>query len=140
MKNKRTKACEIPTSVRRLVNERDSGCIFCLAMYEIPQGYRPEMYCMEIMHFVSRSSGGLGIPENLAKGCIYHHRMLDDHSPKRQEDEADFRNLSAGITIRTGRKSRLYYTRKEHNFAKGEEQGTAQVTALVKEETGVSLQ
>lgn len=49
MKNKRTKACEIPTSVRRLVNERDSGCIFCLAMYEIPQGYRPEMYCMEIM-------------------------------------------------------------------------------------------
>ena len=138
MKNKRTKACEIPTSVRRLVNERDSGCIFCLAMYEIPQGYRPEMYCMEIMHFVSRSSGGLGIPENLAKGCIYHHRMLD-HSPKRQEMKLIFETYPRNH-YPDWEESRLYYTRKEHNFAKREEQGTAQVTALVKEETGVSLQ
>ena len=138
MKNKRTKACEIPTSVRRLVNERDSGCIFCLAMYEIPQGYRPEMYCMEIMHFVSRSSGGLGIPENLAKGCIYHHRMLD-HSPKRQEMKLIFETYLRNH-YPDWEESRLYYTRKEHNIAKREEQGTAQVTALVKEETGVSLQ
>ena len=138
MKNKRTKACEIPTSVRGLVNERDSGCIFCLAMYEIPQGYRPEMYCMEIMHFVSRSSGGLGIPENLAKGCIYHHRMLD-HSPKRQEMKLIFETYLRNH-YPDWEESRLYYTRKEHNFAKREEQGTAQVTALVKEETGVSLQ
>ena len=138
MKNKRTKACEIPTSVRRLVNERESGCIFCLAMYEIPQGYRPEMYCMEIMHFVSRSSGGLGIPENLAKGCIYHHRMLD-HSPKRQEMKLIFETYLRNH-YPDWEESRLYYTRKEHNFAKREEQGTAQVTALVKEETGVSLQ
>lgn len=138
MKNKRTKACEIPTSVRRLVNERDSGCIFCLAMYEIPQGYRLEMYCMEIMHFVSRSSGGLGIPENLAKGCIYHHRMLD-HSPKRQEMKLIFETYLRNH-YPDWEESRLYYTRKEHNFAKREEQGTAQVTALVKEETGVSLQ
>ena len=138
MKNKRTKACEIPTSVRRLVNERDSGCIFCLAMYEIPQGYRPEMYCMEIMHFVSRSSGGLGIPENLAKGCIYHHWMLD-HSPKRQEMKLIFETYLRNH-YPDWEESRLYYTRKEHNFAKREEQGTAQVTALVKEETGVSLQ
>ena len=138
MKNKRTKACEIPTSVRRLVNERDSGCIFCLAMYEIPQGYRPEMYCMEIMHFVSRSSGGLGIPENLAKGCIYHHRMLD-HSPKRQGMKLIFETYLRNH-YPDWEESRLYYTRKEHNFAKREEQGTAQVTALVKEETGVSLQ
>ena len=127
MKNKRTKACEIPTSVRRLVNERDSGCIFCLAMYEIPQGYRPEMYCMEIMHFVSRSSGGLGIPENLAKGCIYHHRMLD-HSPKRQEMKLIFETYLRNH-YPDWEESRLYYTRKEHNFAKREEQGTAQVTA-----------
>lgn len=138
MKNKRTKACEIPTSVRRLVNERDSGCIFCLAMYEILQGYRPEMYCMEIMHFVSRNSGGLGIPENLAKGCIYHHRMLD-HSPKRQEMKLIFETYLRNH-YPDWEESRLYYTRKEHNFAKREEQGTAQVTALVKEETGVSLQ
>ena len=120
------------------MNERDSGCIFCLAMYEIPQGYRPEMYRMEIMHFVSRSSGGLGIPENLAKGCIYHHRMLD-HSPKRQEMKLIFETYLRNH-YPDWEESRLYYTRKEHNFAKREEQGTAQVTALVKEETGVSLQ
>ena len=84
------------------------------------------------------SHAALGIPENLAKGCIYHHRMLD-HSPKRQEMKLIFETYLRNH-YPDWEESRLYYTRKEHNFAKREEQGTAQVTALVKEETGVSLQ
>ncbi len=83
-RSKRTRACDISPAVREIVNRRDKGCIFCLAAYELPQGYIPELYRMEIMHFVSRSTGGLGIPENLAKGCFYHHRMLDQ-SPRRNE-------------------------------------------------------
>ena len=53
----RTRACDISPAVREIVNRRDKGCIFCLAAYELPQGYIPELFRMEIMHFVSRSTG-----------------------------------------------------------------------------------
>lgn len=127
MKNKRTNACDISASVRKIINQRDCGCIFCLAMYELPQGYYPELYRMEIMHFVSRSSGGLGIPQNLAKGCIYHHRMLDQSS-QRQEMKLIFETYLRNH-YPDWEESRLYYTREEHNFGKTETEGTAQVPA-----------
>lgn len=41
---------------------------------------------LQIMHFIPRSQGGLGIPENLALGCIYHHNMLDNGNLGLHED------------------------------------------------------
>ncbi len=32
----------------------------------------------DIMHYVNKSKGGLGIPENGAVGCRYHHGLLDN--------------------------------------------------------------
>ena len=32
----------------------------------------------QIMHYIPRSQGGLGIPENLALGCVWHHNMMDN--------------------------------------------------------------
>ena len=83
-RSSRTKACDISPAVREIVNARDRGCIFCLMAYELPDGYYPETYRTEIMHYIPRGAGGLGIPENLAKGCFYHHRMLDQ-STRRKE-------------------------------------------------------
>ncbi len=68
----RTKATDISAKVRKEVHERDHGCIFCQMEHFTPTGARTE-----IMHYVSRYAGGLGIPENLAEGCIVHHRMMD---------------------------------------------------------------
>lgn len=31
-----------------------------------------------IMHYIPRSKGGLGIPQNGAVGCQYHHEMMDN--------------------------------------------------------------
>ena len=33
---------------------------------------------MSIMHYIPRSKGGLGIEQNGALGCQYHHTMLDN--------------------------------------------------------------
>lgn len=76
--SKWTKATSISQKVRKIVNERDGGCIFCQMGYKIPDAMRHEAYIMELMHFVSRARGGMGISENLAKGCRYHHRQLDN--------------------------------------------------------------
>lgn len=78
--SKRSRACDIKESVRVKVKQRDGGCIFCKLGYMLP----PEdefLTCtgtLQVMHFIPRSQGGLGKPENLAMGCIWHHNMLDN--------------------------------------------------------------
>lgn len=37
-----------------------------------------ETQIKSIMHYIPRSHNGLGIPENGAIGCQYHHNMLDN--------------------------------------------------------------
>lgn len=67
-RSKRTKACDISPKVRRQVIERDeSKCIWC-GKY---------LYSPQLCHYVSRGSGGLGIPENLVCGCIQCHTEAD---------------------------------------------------------------
>ena len=67
MKAKRTKACEITPEVRRIVEERDGGCcIFC------GRPGRGEA------HFVNRSQGGLGVPENIVTVCRSCHAQMDN--------------------------------------------------------------
>ena len=39
----------------------------------------------QIMHYIPRSQGGLGIPENLADGCAWHHMLLDNGKDSRAE-------------------------------------------------------
>lgn len=67
MKSKRTKACEITPEVRAVVEERDGGrCIFC------GKPGRGEA------HYINRSQGGLGVPENIITVCRYCHNQMDN--------------------------------------------------------------
>lgn len=78
--HKRTKATAISAKVRARIRERDGGCIFC-KMQDIREQPDKAAYALgrlEIMHFVNRSQGGLGIEENLAVGCTYHHSIMDN--------------------------------------------------------------
>lgn len=78
MRSKRTKACEFSTKARQEIHKRDGGrCIFCTMEYK-PGGSSFEHALLSIMHYVPRSHGGLGIPQNGAIGCQYHHYMLDN--------------------------------------------------------------
>lgn len=64
---KRTKAVAITPEVRQQVEERDGHCcIFC------GRPGRGEA------HFVNRSQGGLGIPENIVTVCRPCHAAMDN--------------------------------------------------------------
>ena len=60
MKSKRSKATDIPMSVKKKVFERDNGrCVVC-------------GNCCNVMpnaHYIPRSKGGLGIEENVVTLC-----------------------------------------------------------------------
>lgn len=70
--HKRTKACSISKEVREAVEERDNHqCIFC-----------GSGDCRGEAHYIRRSQGGLGIPENLLCVCRSCHRQLDEGPTK----------------------------------------------------------
>lgn len=73
MMHRMTKACNIPPQVKREVWERDGGyCIFCGSPDAAPN-----------MHYIPRSHGGLGIPQNIGTGCLHCHQMLDNSSARK---------------------------------------------------------
>lgn len=66
MSSKRTKALQVSPQVRQTVVKRDKWCIRC-----------GKVYRLEVAHYVSRGSGGLGIPQNLVLLCQECHRLYD---------------------------------------------------------------
>lgn len=60
MKTKRSKATDIPMSVKKKVWERDKGCcIICGNSFNV----------MPNAHYISRAKGGLGIEKNIFTAC-----------------------------------------------------------------------
>lgn len=76
--SRRSKACEFSKLARMAIKNRDGGCIFCRMNYHMPDSPRYDQTIFGIMHYIPRSSGGLGIEQNGAVGCQYHHSMLDN--------------------------------------------------------------
>ena len=71
--HKQTRACSIPKAVKDAVWERDNGCcIVCGSPNAAP-----------CAHFIARSHGGLGVPENIVTLCPDCHRAYDQ-SPARE--------------------------------------------------------
>lgn len=71
--HKRTKAVAITPKVRQEVEERDNHqCVFCHTTKDV----RGEM------HYIRRSQGGLGIPQNLLTGCRKCHAQFDEGKNK----------------------------------------------------------
>lgn len=73
MKHRRTKATDIPHSVKMIVSERDNGCCIFCGSQGLPEA-----------HVVSRAHGGLGIETNIVTVCRTCHHMMDN-SPLRKE-------------------------------------------------------
>ena len=77
MKNrssKRAKACEIPGWVKQNVYRRDNGqCLVC---------WRPGD---PVAHFIPRTMGGLGIPENILTLCWECHQKYDKGPMEQRE-------------------------------------------------------
>lgn len=79
--HKRTKACDIPQNVKQIVWERDrEQCIICGSNKAMPNA-----------HYIARSHGGLGIPENIVTLCMNCHYQYD-HTSNRKEYRALIKN------------------------------------------------
>lgn len=78
MKSRRAKATDITQKVKQQVWERDGGrCIICGSRQAMPNA-----------HYIPRSQGGLGIPENVVTLCTMggcHHKF--DFGSKEEVEE-----------------------------------------------------
>ena len=75
-----TKLLQVSKQTYSEVLIRDGGCVFCNKNYHMHPNFPNVLDCMimDAMHFIPKSKMGLGIPENLAIGCRYHHHMMDN--------------------------------------------------------------
>lgn len=82
MKNRSSRAAkarEFSTKARKEIFMRDKGsCIFCSKLYRMTETAGIATEIIQVMHYVPRSKNGLGIPQNGALGCVYHHQMMDN--------------------------------------------------------------
>ena len=85
MASKQARAKEFSPKVREVIKRRDGGCIFCRMNYQMEKINWFDSQLMSIMHYISRSKGGLGIEQNGALGCQYHHSMLDNGNQDQPE-------------------------------------------------------
>lgn len=61
------------------IYDRDGGqCIFCRMGYNMESKDNMGYVGLDVMHYVNKSKGGLGIEQNGAIGCRYHHGLLDN--------------------------------------------------------------
>jgi len=83
------KAREFPPAERNKIFLRDAGqCIFCRKNYHMEDDAATWLgkEILSIMHYVPRSKNGLGIAENGALGCQYHHEMMDNGKDGRRDE------------------------------------------------------
>lgn len=87
MKKKLTKHLEFTAKARKAIHKRDNEtCVFCAAGYEPPED---PAYCrtaLQIMHIVPRSQLGMGVEQNGALGCVWHHQMMDNGNRQNREE------------------------------------------------------
>ena len=91
MKSKQAKCREFGRKTREEIKARDNNkCIFCAAGYRMDGATWYGQSLLSIMHYIPRSHNGLGIPQNGAVGCQYHHEMLEIFREHLKENYTDW--------------------------------------------------
>lgn len=75
---KYTKLLQFDKKTAQRIMERDGGCIFCKMHFHMECTDWMALGIKDIMHYIPKSSQGLGIEENGAEGCRYHHSLMDN--------------------------------------------------------------
>lgn len=95
---KYTKLLQFDENTRRFIAERDKECIFCKIGYKMDKADSFGLIIKDIMHYIPKSQMGLGVKENGALGCRYHHQMLDNgNEGVRKEMMVIFRNYLKSV-------------------------------------------
>ena len=78
---KYTELLKFNKGTREEIYIRERGqCFFCQKQYHMESTSSIGYQIKDIMHFIPKSSLGLGIEENGVLGCRYHHSLLDNGS------------------------------------------------------------
>ena len=76
---KRTRKLQFDKKTKEKIIQRQYGnCLFCIMSYKLDSSSDLAYEIKDIMHFIPRSQGGLGIEQNGVLGCRYHHMLLDN--------------------------------------------------------------
>lgn len=87
MASKQARAHEFSQKEREKIKKRDCNrCIFCTLGYHMENATWLGQNIQNIMHYIPRSKGGLGIEQNGALGCQYHHDMMDNGNKGLREE------------------------------------------------------
>lgn len=106
-KSKRAKACEFSTDVKTAIMQRDKyQCLFC----RLQKFGKSECdWIQDIMHYVNKSAGGLGIEQNGVLGCRYHHQLLDNGNKGYRQEMLQYMREYLQSQYRDWREEDLYY-------------------------------
>lgn len=105
MKSRRTKACEITRKTKEIVwNRDDHRCIIC--------GIYVQTECANA-HYIKRSQGGLGIPENIVTLCPRCHHEEDNGKNTKIYEELLKKHLE-GIYGANWKKENLIYKKYDN--------------------------
>lgn len=83
---KKARKAEFSEKTRRIIENRDEACIFCKLGYHMEKAMWMDLRTLSIMHYIPRSQNGLGVEQNGALGCHYHHTMLDNGNEGRRQE------------------------------------------------------
>lgn len=113
--SKRTRKLQFDTKTRKKIMERDyNACIFCMMGYPAEKATWLDLEVKDIMHFIPRARGGLGIEQNGAVGCRYHHSLLDNgNTGAREEMLKRFETYLRSIYPNWNKENLIY---KKYNF------------------------
>lgn len=76
---KYTKYLQFDNQTIKTIAERDNyTCIFCAIGYHMENKDDMGYKIYDIMHYIPKSHLGLGVEQNGAYGCRYHHHLLDN--------------------------------------------------------------
>ena len=104
-----TRKLEFNPKTRTAIKARDGGCIFCRMDYHVEGALPLDLEVMSLMHYIPRSKLGLGIEQNGAVGCQWHHDMLDNGSKGRRAEMLElFRGYLKRIYPEWNEKSLTY--------------------------------
>lgn len=109
--HKRTKLLKFSKETIEKIVERDEDCVFCKMGYSTEGADAFSLQIKDPMHIINKSQGGLGIEENGALGCRYHHHLLDNgNQGLRQQMQSDLETYMKSY-YHDWNKSKLIYSK-----------------------------